>query len=132
MSFLLDTDICSAHLKGDRQVSSRFLQYSGRLNISVLTASELYTWANRRTAPPLRLTAVRDMLFAARLLDVDRHVAESSGEFRAVLLDQGKPIPSVDLFIAATAMLHDLTLVTHNVRHFQSVPGLRIVDWLAP
>ena len=34
-----------------------------------------------------------------------------------------------DLFIAATALAHDLTLVTHNVREFGRVPRLRIEDW---
>jgi predicted nucleic acid-binding protein len=38
----------------------------------------------------------------------------------------------VDLMIAAVALVHDLTLATHNVKHFQAVPNLRIVDWLEP
>jgi tRNA(fMet)-specific endonuclease VapC len=37
----------------------------------------------------------------------------------------------MDLLIAATAILHELTLVTHNVEDFASVPGLAVVDWLA-
>ena len=44
MSFLLDTDICSAHLRGDRKVFSKFVQYSGQLHVSVITAGELYSW----------------------------------------------------------------------------------------
>jgi predicted nucleic acid-binding protein len=132
MSFLVDTDICSAHLKGDRVVSSRFLQYSGRLHVSVLTVSELYTWAKRSGAPPARLVAVRDMLMAARLIDVNDEVAERAGELRAALLNQGRPMPSTDLLIAATALVHGLTLVTHNVRHFQNVPNLAVEDWLVP
>ena len=45
MSFLLDTDICSAYLKGDRLVWKRFLQYSGGLHVSTVTVGELFTWA---------------------------------------------------------------------------------------
>jgi predicted nucleic acid-binding protein len=37
---------------------------------------------------------------------------------------------STDLFIAATALVHGLTLVTHNTRHFQNLPGLEVADWL--
>ncbi|MGA2031294.1 MAG: type II toxin-antitoxin system VapC family toxin [Thermoguttaceae bacterium] len=132
MNFLLDTDICSAHLKGNREVSSRFLQYSGWLHLSALTVGELYTWAKRGGAPPARLVAVHEMLMAARLIDVNHEVAEKAGELRAALLDQGKPMPSMDLFIAATALIHELTLVTHNARHFQNLPDLAVADWLAP
>jgi hypothetical protein len=45
--------------------------------------------------------------------------------------NQGKPMPNTDLFIAATALVHGLTLVTHNTRHFQNVPHLAVEDWLA-
>lgn len=40
-------------------------------------------------------------------------------------------MPNTDLFIAATALVHGLTLVTHNTRHFQNVPHLAVEDWLA-
>ncbi len=131
MSFLLDTDICSVHLIGNLPISSRFLQYTGRLHVSVLTVSELYTWSKRAAAPPKRLAAVLEMLMAIRLIDVDHEVARQAGELRATLLDRGQPIASMDLHIAATALVHGLTLVTHNVRHFAPVPNLLIEDWLA-
>jgi predicted nucleic acid-binding protein len=38
----------------------------------------------------------------------------------------------MDLLIAATAIVHDLTLVTRNVTDFQGIPNLRLVDWLKP
>ncbi len=34
--------------------------------------------------------------------------------------------------IASVALAHDLTLVTHNLKHFSEIPGLRVEDWLAP
>jgi tRNA(fMet)-specific endonuclease VapC len=52
MSFLLDTDTCSAHLKQKGNLSHKFLQYLGRLHMSVITVGELYTWALRSKAPP--------------------------------------------------------------------------------
>jgi len=54
------------------------------------------------------------------------------GEVRAGLLDAGLTTPEMDLFIAATALAHDLTLVTHNVQDFTHIPGLTIQDWLNP
>jgi len=38
----------------------------------------------------------------------------------------------MDLMLAATALVHDLTLVTHNTADFVNVPGLRLEDWLIP
>jgi tRNA(fMet)-specific endonuclease VapC len=66
------------------------------------------------------------------LLPVDYEVAYRFGALRAVLLDRGQSPMSSDLFIAATALVHGLTLVTHNVRHFSQVPQLIVDDWLQP
>ena len=40
--------------------------------------------------------------------------------------------PGLDLFIASTALVHGLTLVTHNTKDFAHVPGLTLEDWLVP
>lgn len=130
MSFLLDTDICSAHLKGDQRIFTRLVQHSGGLFISVLSLAELYSWALRRDATGRRLEALEQMISDLKVLHVDAEIARNGGELRAGLLDRGRPIATVDVVIAATALTHDLTVVTHNVKHFADVPGLRIQDWL--
>jgi hypothetical protein len=61
MSFLLDTDICSASMKGLPLVSNRFIQYSGRLHISSVTLAELFAWALRAKASPKRLQSLLDL-----------------------------------------------------------------------
>lgn len=132
MSFLIDTDICSAHLKQKGAVSNRFLQYTGGLYLSTITLAELYAWAMRAAAPTKRLDGLREMLADFTVLDVTAPIAEEYGRLQAGFLDVGKPAPGMDLVIAATALVHDLTLVTHNTPDFADVPGLRLVDWLAP
>jgi tRNA(fMet)-specific endonuclease VapC len=72
------------------------------------------------------------MLAEVTPLPVDMDVAQVFGRTRAELLDRGVGVPVNDLFIAATALLYDFTMVTHNVRHFRSVPNLRIADWTTP
>ncbi len=64
------------------------------------------------------------------LLPVDADVAERFGEVGAALLDRGQAVATPDLLIAATALVHDLTLVTGNVRHFSMIEGLRKENWL--
>ena len=75
---------------------------------------------------------MRDFLDGVIILDLTEQVAETFGDVRASLLDVGRPVPALDLLIAATALHHGLTLVTHNVRDYASVPGLSIEDWLVP
>jgi tRNA(fMet)-specific endonuclease VapC len=132
MSFLLDTDTCSAHLKLKGNLIHKFLQYMGRLHVSVITVGELYTWALRANASPKRLQALLDLLNDVQVLEVTEPVVRTFGKVRAGLLDSGTAAPEMDLLIAATALQHNLTVVTHNVRDYAHVPGLRIDDWLAP
>jgi len=130
MSFLVDTDICSAHLRNVRSVSSRFLQNSGGLYLSVVSLGELYTWVLRSNAAARHSQGLVALLSDMTVLDVDHEVARRFGEVRARLLDRGQPVSGMDLLIAATALVHGLTMVTHNTRHFVNIPGLSVEDWL--
>lgn len=132
MSFLLDTNVCSAYMRGNGRVFNRFIQHSGGLYLSTVCLAELYAWVLRAAAPPGRLATLQQMLAGVSVLDVDSAVALKYGEVRAGLLDQGITIATADMLIAATALVHDLTVVTHNVAHFAPVPGLRVEDWIAP
>lgn len=132
MNFLLDTDICSAYLKGDHRVGNRIDQYDGRLYVSAVVAAELFTWVLRAKASPARLQGLLDFLNEVGFLEVDWNVSKKFGEIRANRLDYGVSIPEMDLLIAATALSHDMTLVTHNTEDYANVPGLEIADWLAP
>jgi predicted nucleic acid-binding protein len=132
MSFLLDTDICSAYLKNDPTVVGKVMLHFGGLNVSVVTMGELLTWALRATAPPARLQGVRDFLKAVTVLDVTPPVAEKFGEVRADLLDRGLVVGPMDLLNASVALVHHLTLVTHNVADYANIPGLTVVDWQVP
>lgn len=132
MSFLLDTDICSAYLKGNNDLANRFVQYGGRLHVSAVTLGELFSWALRARSPRHRLSQVMGLLPLARLIDIDFNVARRFGEIDAHLLDSGLPAPDVDLFNGAAALVHGLTMVTHNVADYRNIPGLTVVDWLAP
>lgn len=132
MSFLLDADTASAYLKGNRTVHNRLLQYTGGLHISTVAVAEIYTWVLRAGAPPRRLQSFEELLREVVVLDVTHAVARRFGEIRAALFDRGLPPPEMDLLIGATAIVHDLTFVTHNIRDFANIPDLRLVDWMVP
>lgn len=119
-------------MKGDNHVWQRFMQYRGQLQVSAITVGELFTWALRAQSSPKRLQTLLDLLTDVTVLDVTTDVGRKFGELRAALLDAGQATPEMDLLIAATALVHELTLVTHNVRDFAHVPGLMVQDWLNP
>lgn len=130
MSFLLDTNVCSAHLRGRPDLTHRFIQHGGRLVIPSIVLAELYTWAYRRDDPAALLDAIGELLSEVRVLDYDIQSARAYGQLRGSLLRQGLPVDPVDLMIASVALVNDLTLVTHNTADFVNVPGLRLEDWL--
>jgi tRNA(fMet)-specific endonuclease VapC len=132
MSFLIDTDICSAYLKNDRAVTNKVMLHYGGLSVSVVTLGELLTWALRAKASAHHLQMVQDFLRAVHVIKVNVPVAEKYGEIRAVLLDQGRDPGPMDLLNAATALVHNMTMVTHNVADYAIIPGLTIDDWQTP
>ena len=86
MSFLIDTDICSAYLKDDPTVVNKVMLHFGGLHVSVVTVGELFTWARRAMAPAKRSVSVRKLLAASTIHEVDIAVADKFGELRAGLL----------------------------------------------
>jgi len=131
MSFLV-TDICSAYLRGNNPVTTRFVQHGGRIGISAVTAAELFAWSLRSQAPASRISELRQLLQIVQLFEVDGAVAERWGALRAAQLDVGLQTPRIDLLIAATALVHGRSLVTHNTKDYSAITGLTLVDWLMP
>lgn len=87
MSFLLDTNICSAHLKRSAGLMHRFVQHSGQLYISTLVSAELYTWAHQRSDPrALAERTEREFLADVGVLDFDSDCARKFGAVRGTLL----------------------------------------------
>ena len=132
MSHILDTNICSAHFRRPGGLSHRFVQYGGGLHISTVVLGELISGAHHLDDPVPLLEKIDDLLIDVGVLDYDRAAAVRFGEVRGELLRQGISVPTADLMIAATALVHDFTLVTHNTVDFARIPGLRLEDWLSP
>ncbi|MBY0522902.1 MAG: type II toxin-antitoxin system VapC family toxin [Gemmataceae bacterium] len=133
MSFLLDTDHLSAHLRRPSGLSHRFVQYSGRLYTPSIALAELFVWAYRRPDPTAALASIDTMrLHEVNVVDYDTDCAKEFGRVRMDLRRQGIEVPTVDLMIASVALVHNLTMVTHNTADYQYVPGLRLDDWLLP
>jgi tRNA(fMet)-specific endonuclease VapC len=78
------------------------------------------------------LEKVRDFRRDVQLLSFDDTCALELGRLRGSLLRQGIAVSPLDLMIGSIALVHNLTLVTHNTADFRNIPGLRLDDWLTP
>jgi tRNA(fMet)-specific endonuclease VapC len=132
MSYLLDTNICSAHIRRPAGLAHRFVQHSGRLYVSTIVLGELYAGAYMSAGSPKILAGIADLLNDTNLLPFDALCAEQFGKLRGILKRQGIGISPIDLQIAAVAIVHGLTFVTNNTADFQKVPGMTLEDWLKP
>ena len=97
-----------------------------------MVLAELYAGAYKHPNPPKLLAIINDLLQEVAVLDFDSACAEQFGKLQGGLLQQGITVSVADLMIAAVALVHNLTLVTHNTADFQNIPGLRLDDWLTP
>lgn len=129
MSFLLDTCVVSELAKSSVDAKVRAWADSKTeldFYISALTLGELQKGALRlpdgRKKSELLVWLHHDLIerFSSRVLPLDQQVALHWGEMLAKLEKQGKPMPTVDSLIAATALHHQLTVVTRNTRDMES------------
>lgn len=130
MTHLLDTNICSAHMRRPGGLAHRFFQYAGNIAIPTIVLAELFAGAYKHSNPAKLLALIADLLQEVAVLDFDSACAEKFGKVQGGLLKQGITVPVADLMIASVALVHDLTLVTHNTADFQHIPDLRLEDWL--
>jgi len=135
MAYLFDTDAISELLKP--RPAAGYVRWLAAIPreeqfTSAVVVGELYKGAFRSSAAARHLANVeKRVLPAVTVLSYDVAAARVYGQVRARLESAGRPLPDADLQIAATALLHDLELVTGNVKHFKRVPGLRISPALA-
>lgn len=112
------------------QLAHRFFQYLDQLAIPTIVLGELYAGAYKHPASGRLLGLIDELLNEVHVLDFDADCAKEFGRLRGDSLRSGTLHSTVDLMIGSVAVVHDLTLVTHNAHDFQNIPGLRIVDWL--
>ena len=130
--YLLDTDTVIYALKGQPDVMRNLaLHADDPLSVSVITLMELYYGAFRSRQVAGNLAKVRSLEKAVQVWDLQADAAEVFGALKAQLESDGNGLDDFDLGIAACALVHNLTLVSHNSAHFARVRGLRLDDWCA-
>jgi predicted nucleic acid-binding protein len=133
MSYLLDTNIVSETVRRNpnKAVIAWLDHLPGEaLYVSVLTLGEIRrgieALADRKRREKLRLWLEHELpaWFEGRVLPVDLAVADRWGR---LLAEVGRPVPTTDSLLAATALHHELRLVTRNSGDFE-YPGLQVIN----
>lgn len=130
-AWMLDTNTLSDLIRNPRGtiVQRRAATDPEAICTSIVVACELRFGAKRKGAVALT-NRVEQLLASLTVLPLDEPADQHYADIRAALEGTGKPIGSHDPSIAAHARSRNMTLVTHNVREFERVPGLRVEDWL--
>lgn len=131
--WLFDTNILSEMIRKrpDARVHRRLVGTEVKDAFSsVICRYELrYGALLREDGPAFWSRLQREVLVLVTWLPVSAPVADRAAFLAAELELKGLPLETHDLLIAATALEHDLTLVTRNIRHFRRIPSLRVENW---
>jgi len=131
VKYLLDTNICIYWLKGNEQIEQKILSVGlDNVALSFINVSELYYGAYKSQRVDTNLVMVRRLTNELNVLESDGAINEEFGSIKATLESLGTIIDDADLFIAACAKIHGLTLVTNNVKHFRRIKGLKLENWV--
>ncbi len=128
--YALDTNTVLDYFRGKGQVAARLLATPpSDVGLPAVAAYEVWVGvlgsqnAKRRQAEYERFLAV------VAILPFDAAAGRRAADLRLALSRKGDLIGPMDTLIAATALAHGATLVTRNVREFDRVPGLAVVNW---
>ena len=127
-AYLIDTDWIIQVLHGHADATKTLIEFAPEgLAVSLITYGELYQGAYYARDAQEALDKLQDILDGIEILPLTEVIMKRFAIVRGQLTrNQRRQIGDMDLLIAATAIEHDLTLVTYNLRDYQFVPGLSL------
>lgn len=126
---VVDTDVTSYIFKGDSRSALYSLHVAGRLAlISFMTLAELRQWALLRNWGDERRLLLEDFLQDYIVIHSNHQLCSKWAEATRSAIRNGRPIDSADAWVAATALLHGVPVVTHNRSHYIGVDGLTVIS----
>ena len=130
MAYLIDTDIIIFALRGDKTVLAKFEENKNiPISISMITYAELVFGAKRSGNQQKNMLKVNRIREIYPVEELNIGIMEVFADIKTKMYAQAIRIEDMDLFIAATAIYNDLTLVTNNTKHFKNIPLLELENW---
>jgi tRNA(fMet)-specific endonuclease VapC len=128
--YALDTNTVLDYFRGKGQVAARLLATPpSEVGLPAVAAYEVWVGVLGSQNAKRRQVEYERFLAVVAILPFDAVAGRRAADLRLALSRKGDLIGPMDTLIAATAMAHGATLVTRNVREFDRVPGLTVVNW---
>ncbi len=118
--YLIDTNVIIDNFGNKLPEKAKTLLYSIDLTISAVTKIEVLGWLN---ATKEQLQPLYDFMEVTDILPINEAVINKTIEIR-----QSKKMGLGDAIIAATALIHNLIVISRNISDFKNIDGLQIVD----
>ena len=130
MAYLIDTDIIIFALRGDKTVLAKFEENKNiPISISMITYAELVFGAKRSQNERTNMLKVNRIREIYPVEELNIGIMELFADIKANMYTKAMRIEDMDLFIAATAIYNDLTLVTNKTKHFKNISLLKLENW---
>lgn len=128
----MDTDTLSYYFKGDLNAVDKvnlYINQYGFVNLSLITYYEVMNGLLYKDAKK-QLKSFQQFVDLNRILALDQNIATTAAQIYADLRKAGKMIGHNDVLIGATALEHNMTIITNNTNHFSRIPKLSIDNWV--
>lgn len=127
MAYLVDTDWTIDYLKGKRKIV-KILQklFDEGLAMSVISLAELYEGIFASKNPKKHLNALQDFLSGVVVLGITDQICQTFGRLRSEQRKKGIVVDNFDLLVGSTGLVHNLTVLTDNIKHFKKIKGIKI------
>ncbi|MDX1554636.1 MAG: tRNA(fMet)-specific endonuclease VapC [Xanthomonadales bacterium] len=130
IKYLLDTNIVIYTVKNKpSSVRKKFRENAGRMCVSSVTLMELVFGAENSQQPERNLGVIEGFFANLEVLSFDADAAIHTGQIRAELTRDGRPIGPYDQMIAGHTRSRGLILVSNNTSEFERVKGIRLENW---
>lgn len=129
---LLDTDTLSAVMRGTPLVLAKAREYVSEhraFSFSIITRYEILRGLKAKNAT-VQLQAFDRLCAQSHIVPLTDDAVVKASDLYAELRRRGQPIGDADILIAASALVHGLSVVTNNEQHFSRIPGLVLENWL--
>ncbi len=128
----LDTSVLVALIRKDQAAMNKLrtvAEEGGTVSTTAINLCELYAGAYGSKNPQRALRRVQDLLSQMGILELDVGATKRYGELVNDEAMKREPIGDFDLMIASIALQQNEKLATHNLKHFNRVPGLLAEQW---